>query len=220
MTSTTTLRPPIGTSFIFRIDSLSPDFDKLEPQQTAHGYWDPPFYWNAYKKQTGALYRWRDGLITLASPGTTPGQLFSCATVFTQSPSTQHLLVVEFDAQTRNVSQNGHWQNLGFNYVQHQSEDAQYSELDLGRRTSEDHLVAPPSAGRSEWMRELFTSQYRYNDQHDEVPAPKSAGLIGKLCFILAFVAFSRPAPHLHSVLTNNVRLGRWIPHGSPEHGR
>ena len=154
------------------------------------------------------------------SPGTTRGQLFSCATVFTQSPSTQHLLVVEFDAQTKNVSENGHWQTLGFNHVQHQSEDALYSELDLDCRAAEHHLVAPPRAGGSEWMNELFSSQYRYNPQHDEDPAPNSAGLIGKLCFMLALVAFSRRTSYLDSVLRNNVRLGRWVPHGSTEHGR
>ena len=159
-------------------------------------------------------------MITSVPPGTGTGQVFSCATVFTQSPSTQHLLVVEFDAQTQNVSEHGHWQSLGFNHVPHQSENALYSELDLGRRTSEDHLVAPPSQGRSEWMNELFTSQYQYNGQQDEVPAPNSAGLIGKLCFILAFVAFSRPARYLRSVLTTNVRPGQWNPHGMPEDGR
>lgn len=148
------------------------------------------------------------------------GEQYSCATVFTQSPWTGHFLVAEFDAQTRNVSEHGGWHTLGFNHVPHTSDDSEYSELDLADRCGEHHLVAPAEAGRPSWVNDLFTAQYKYNPQTDENPPQESAGLIGKLSLLLALVAFSRPATQIGPVLTNHVRLGRWEPLGTTEHGR
>lgn len=151
------------------------------------------------------------------------GEQYSCATVFTQSPWTGHFLVAEFDAQTKNVSENGGWHTLGFNHVPRtsdDSDDSEYSELDLADRCGEHHLVAPAEAGRPSWVNDLFTAQYKYNPQTDENPPQESAGLIGKLSLLLALVAFSRPATQIGPVLTNHVRLGRWESLGTTEHGR
>ncbi|MCJ1246782.1 hypothetical protein MMC30_003991 [Trapelia coarctata] len=213
-------QPPPGTAFLFRIDQLAPNWDELVAQFTEHGYWNPPFYYNAYQRAQGSLFRWKDGLVTPVAAGTTLGQQYSCATVFTQSPWTGHFLVAEFDAQTRNVSQHGGWHTLGFNHVPHPTEDSEYSELDLDNTCSEHHLVAPVNSGTPSWVNDLFTAQYKYNAQTDANPPQESAGLIGKLSLLLALVAFSRPPAHIASVLMNHVRAGRWEPLGTTEHGR
>jgi hypothetical protein len=158
-------------------------------------------------------------MITNVASNTPLGDEYACATVFTQSPSTQHFLVVEFDAETQNVSQHGDWHNLGFNHVSSGVGDTEYSELDLRDHTAEDHLVAPGPNGMQAWETELFTSQYRFNAQVDD-DAGESAGLIGKLTLLLALVAFSRPSQHIHSVLTQHVRPGQWTPLNTTEHGR
>lgn len=191
----------------------------MPAQFTSQGHWNPPFYWNAYTDTEGQLYRWKDGQITPVLSTTTKGEEYSCATVFTQATWTQHFLAVDFDARRRNVTENG-WQTLGFNHVQGPTEDSEYSELDFAQYTDQHHLAAPSVAGLPAWMHELFTSQYRYNSQHDSDPPPESAGLIGKLSLLLALVVFSRPYQHLHSVLTQHVRKGRWVAHNSNEHGR
>ncbi|MCJ1293738.1 hypothetical protein MMC34_005293 [Xylographa carneopallida] len=206
-----------SVSFNFRIDSLSPNWAALGPQQDEIGRWIPPFHWNAYHAADGNLYRWRGGRITHA-PQATPGAKYSSVTVFTQYPDTQHFLAVPFDARTQNVVENNGWRSLGFHHVEVHEDGPQYSELDFDPPSPEHHLVAPGPSGSS-WVNELFTEQYRHNINSDPNPPPESAGLIGKLTLILALVAFVRPLADLHTSLTAHVAPRQWLPYNLVSNG-
>ena len=142
---------------------------------------------------------------------------FRTATVFTQSPWTNHFLAVDFDAQRQNVSERGGWQDLGF-WHETCSNGAVYSHLDI--TTDARHLAAP---GNSAWINELFTDTYRYHAPSGAIPPPVMIGLTGKLPLLLALVAFSCKEADLDNVLTQSLSAGSWLglpPNLTPHEGR
>jgi hypothetical protein len=222
---------PAGTTFLFRTDDIEPNFQVQGPLISSTYCWTPPTHHNAYHSTNGPIYRWRDGVITLATLANTPHlasltshetclYLFRSSTIFTQVPDTPRFLAVLFDARTHNLPVQGRsWQPVMFDHVPHPANPTfLYSDVGVTRPYTQ---LAAPAATNSSWVQELFDPHYRWSEIYhgSSEPQPKSAGLIGNLSIILGLVAFSRPPGQLPAVLINNVRRGRWIPHHL-DHGR
>ena len=138
----------------------------------------------------------------------------SAATVFTQRPDTDHLLAVNFDAETRNVHEEpGGWKVLTFHH-RPDGPNNTYSYVDVVG--AEQHLAAP---GSHNWMPQLIPSIYDYQEVNiNGLPVrsrTQSAGLIGSLPLLLALAAFSAPPASL-AVAFSCVQPGTWIPHSHP----
>ena len=188
--------------------------------------WIPPDRLDAYNCHSGTLNRWKAGRIQPVTQGDiafdaelhcySPSH-FRSTTIFTQSPWTDNFLAVPFDAQKKDVCQEGGWQDLGFR-EHFRSDGSVYSYIDL---TAERwHLAAP---GTAPWMNDLFTDRYRYQSPNGAIPPPTMCGLTGKLSILLALVAFACKESDLDQVLQQSVRLGQWsgLPHGvNPHEGR
>lgn len=140
-----------------------------------------------------------------------PRFLYSAATVFTQKPDTDHLLAVDFDAETRDVNDAPQgWKVLTFDHIPN-GPSYTYSSLDL--MGGEQHLAAP---GSGQWLPQLVPAIYDYQEvDTDGRPDPsttRSAGLIGSLPLLLALAAFSAPSESLNTAFAS-VRPGMWQPH-------
>ena len=135
----------------------------------------------------------------------------SSATVFTQVPNTNHLLAVDFDAETRNVADVlGGWRILSFRHVSIDGRSA-YSSVDL--YGDKQHLAGPCS---SELVPQILPAIYDYQETdingRSIFPKVSFAGLIGSLPLLLAMAAFSAPPDELAAAL-NCVQPGFWRPH-------
>ncbi|KAI4124599.1 MAG: hypothetical protein LQ338_004718 [Usnochroma carphineum] len=189
-----------------------------QPRRTGgdgNNFWAPPNRKNAYhRNETGAkLFRWRGGTMREIPYGQPGLSSYGAATVFGQHPDTDHLLAVDFDAETRDVAeQYGGWKVLSFN---HQfllgPPESYYSFVSL---TGQEQLLAAP--GSPKWMPELLPKIYDYDSRRQTSNIPKSAGLIGQLPILFALPAFSAPPGKLSDVLTNSMRPNRWEHHGRP----
>ena len=139
---------------------------------------------------------------------------YRAATVFTQKPDTDHLLAVDFDAETRDVAEEPRgWKVLTFHHFS-VGGTGTYSYLDvLG---AEQHLAAP---GPDTWMPQLLPEIYNFQGVTTSgrplPPTTQSAGLIGSLPLLLALAAFSAPLDSL-SAAFNSVQPGMWQPHQLP----
>ena len=167
-------------------------------------------------------YRWIGGLVApiqadvTLQPTNLQHYLFGAATVFTQMPDTPHLLAVDFDAETVNVSDQTFWRPLSFNHVASGIGERTYSSVAV--IGSQQHLAAP---GARQWVPQLLPNIYDYQPRTDHegriIPPPTtSAGLIGSLPLLLALAAFSGPARQLHTILTQSLGPGVWHGHSYP----
>ena len=135
----------------------------------------------------------------------------STVTVFTQRPDTDHLLAVNFDAETRNVCEEpGGWRVLTFDHYPN-GQNGTYSYVHLVG--AEQHLAAP---GSHDWMPQLMPAIYDYQTVNVNgvpvTPRTQSAGLIGSLPLLLALAAFSAP-PNSLAAAFSRVQPGMWLPH-------
>ena len=157
------------------------------------------------------LLRWEGGRIT-EIPRNDPIQriglhAYRAATVFTQYPSTPHLLAVPFNARTNGVNlfQRG-WQCITFNHIQVGNSNSYFSYISV--RGAEQRIAAPGSA---HWMNQLLPGWYNCNDAEEMTRT--QAGLIGELPLLFALAAFSAP-PTSQDSLLGSIAPGRWIQHG------
>ena len=210
-------RNPENLSFYVRIEPLSPDYG-YGGQPIRHvdaGDWLPPNRSSGIKNGQGpiSLFRWAGGRVITVPPNdqiqatNLDRYLYRAATIFTQYPDTPHLLVVPFDARTRNVFLFGRgWQRIKFihNRVGNNS-NAYYSYIsDVG---TEPRIAAP---GSEHWIPQLLPPWYDCDPRH---ALRTQAGLIGQLPLLFALAAFSAPAKSL-GVLSSSMKPGRWMSHG------
>ncbi len=140
-----------------------------------------------------------------------PGFQYRAATVFTQKPDTDHLLAVDFDAETRDVAEEPRgWKVLTFDHVT-SGGNGTYSYVDVVG--GEQHLAAH---GPDTWLPQLMPEVYNFQavntDGRPLRPATQSAGLIGSLPLLIALAAFSAPPDSLAAAM-NSVQPGMWQPH-------
>ena len=199
-------------SFLVRIEPLSPDYNGEAIYHSGGGHWVPPntLKGNKSDKDDVTLLRWEGGrnIIVPANDAIQGVDLdkymYRAATIFTQYPSTPHLLAVPFDARTRSVSGRG-WQCITFNHIQVGNSNAYYSYIST--RGLERKLAAPAPW---HWTPELFSNWYDCDPPHE---TRAQAGLIGELPLLFALAAFSAP-PHSPEVLLSSMQPGKWISHG------
>ena len=142
----------------------------------------------------------------LQGPGL-DGNVYQTATVFTQKPDTPHLLVVPFDARTRNVQGRG-WHCITFNHNRIENSNRYYSYV--SERGAEQNIAAP---GSQRWMDQLLPRWY--DCENVEHATRTQAGLIGELSLLFALAAFSAP-PASQGLLRQFIAPRRWMSHNQP----
>lgn len=211
---------PSDLSFIFSITSVRPNYNIFHVREGP--YFVPPTTSDAFLRVEQFNYRWIGGLVAriqadvTLQPTNLQHYLFSAATVFTQMPDTPHLLAVDFDAETVNVSDRTSWRPLSFDHVRTGIAERTYSSVSV--IGSQQHLAAP---GARQWVPQLLPNIYDYQprtDDEDQIipPHTTSAGLIGSLPLLLALAVFSGPARQLDTILTHFLGPGVWLGHSYP----
>ena len=208
---------PRHLSFVFRIESLSPNYEVFPRWTTSTGAWAPPDRQEAYQSTFGTFWRWQGGRVTqipYSDPCLRAGlRPYKVASLFSQDPDTPHLLVVPFDVRTRNVSdyQRG-WLPITFDHHPiSTSSGARDYYSSVSATGSESHLAAP---GQGFWMPQLLPQWYNYRAPPNS-RARVHAGLIGNLPILLALAAFSVPAVNLAEAM-KSIQPGAWAPHRHP----
>lgn len=205
-------------SFYFKIEGLAPDYN-VQPNRAQHhplGFWAPPDNQNAYISTTPFYFLWYGGTVTLVQNLPSILQRYGEATIFSQKNDSDHLLAVDFNARSRNVSHapGGGWKRLSFDHVQ-LTNGSTYSKINLFG--CERHLAAP---GSPHWVPQLLPREYDYQrtgpNDHPIQSDTTSAGLIGSLPILLSLAAFSAPRDCLPAVLTQCIAPGAWRPHPMP----
>ncbi|KAL8727514.1 MAG: hypothetical protein Q9181_005686 [Wetmoreana brouardii] len=215
---------PSDISCLVLYEPLEANYNKQHIRQGTNGgnrYWAPPNKKNAYHRNETSpkLFRWIGGRVQVPAANDVSRQRkldeykYAVATVFTQWPDTDHLLAVDFDAETSDVCEEyGGWKVLSFRHVP-QDGTRTFSYVELAG--DQQRLAAP---GSREWMPQLLPQIYNY-DSTLAVNRTTSAGLIGSLPILFALPAFSARADGLSQVLTSGLMPNRWLPHTS-NHGR
>ena len=214
-------------SFIISIEALQPNYE-LEPVRvTGNGFWTPPDVCDAFFRGPMTAFRWQNGCFSRLSVPTTTGKAkdcLRCATVFTQMPSTPHVLAVDFDAELSSVKEApGGWKILSFDHVKAQESDAVLLSIQLFG--SERHIAAPCPPH----LRQILPSVYDWQAELDTegrrvTKPPIFGGFVGKLPLLIALAAFSAPPSWLERTLMQCIRPGAWVPHSQesghrPERG-
>ena len=204
-------------SFLFKIEPVEPNFQAQSRRTSAQNFWEPPNIRQAYRRFSRPLYRWKGGYVS-SIPASEQAQLqtakiFRAATVFTQSPGTDHLLAVNIDAQRRSVGSDRSWRTLSFDYRRIGSSN-QY-RFYVCPEAPRARLSTP---GPANWMPQLLPTCYnppvQPNPQGQVVAATHvNAGLIGKLPILIALAAFSAPCNQQQQVLMSSIRPNAWHPH-------
>lgn len=209
---------PLDLSFVVKVDEILPNFEKTPPlpEFNVQGLFLPPKQRNSYDSGSGRYFRFKHGCFDALGPDPVEKKLhvsalalYSAATVFSQAPHTDHLLLVRFDARLEDVSVWNEWTSLTFDYKEKNSSSS-YASL-IGDQYELSAPIPP------EWNN-LIPQPYRYQKKIDAEgrivqPNTKFAGLIGNLPLLVALAAFSAPRDNLDEVLKNHIRGGRWIPH-------
>ena len=219
--------PLDGISFIISIEALQPNYE-LEPVKTSNnGFWTPPDVCDAFFRGPITAFRWRNGLLGRIDVAATTGKAkdyLRCATVFTQMPSTSHVLAVDFDAELTSVKESSEsWKPLSFDHIKDRKSDAVVSSIELFG--SEKHIAAPCPPH----LRQILPSIYDWQPKLDSAGCqttkpPIFAGFIGKLPLLIALAAFSALPSSLERTMVQCIRRGVWVPHSQdsghrPERG-
>lgn len=206
---------PQHLSFIFLIEALHPDYQVQPINFTTTSAWRPPTIRGAYTSSPGTFWWWRGGRVTPVPPNdpviTSGLTTYRTATVFSQYPSTAHLLVVPFDARTRNVNEHRPgWPPISFYHEELGSDAEEVREFysSVSAVGPETHIAAP---GQAFWMPQLLNTSYNYSAGHHSRPR-RHAGLTGSLPILLALAIFSAPEINLAEAMSS-LQPGAWRPH-------
>ena len=208
---------PKNLSFLFRVDSLLPNFDAEPYRATQQGTWDPPNKSHLYTRKNGDLYRWLGGRVQLVPPddrvkGIKALTKFGAATVFTTNPN---LLAVNFDAGEAHVCSNGGWRPLSF---KHYGSSAESPKRYLSFVDPEALHPRMPAPGAAHWTPQLIPHVYNWQEQSNSQGLPSAPprindGLVGKLPVLIAIAVFSAPSRKMNDVLTNHIWPNQWRLH-------
>lgn len=183
-----------------------------------NGFFCPPVHKDGFYKDPAVWFRWQGGRIVEVQQNTlSPSPLVrhSVATVFSQKPSTDHLMTVNINALERDVVAYAPWRVLSFEHIPKSNTNSTYSYVKyLG---GEEHLAA---RGSNDWMGQLLPFDYNYQQTNIEgYPSPSetsSAGLVGSLPILIALAAFSAPRANLVQALTGSMLPRTWRRHAFP----
>ncbi|KAL9104576.1 MAG: hypothetical protein Q9163_000498 [Psora crenata] len=208
---------PKNSTFLFRIEPLRPNFDVQQRQTNKHGFWDPPTNRAAYKSGPGSLYQWSDGRAQRVpeNDGVQRQMLqpFGAVSVFTQRPSTDHLLAVNFDVRETAVSTQGGWRPLSFRRRSMASKNHYLTYIDPNGTS---YNMPAPDTGH--WIPQLLPPCYNpgaQSDAHGRLVAPTTVngGLIGRLPLLIALAGFSAPESKMSAVIEQCIRPNTWRRH-------
>jgi len=136
----------------------------------------------------------------------------SAATVFTQNPSSHHLLAVACDAQTVDLYRPEQvWRDLSFDHIGASDRGGTYSYLTIA---GDQRRIAAPAT--SHWANQLLLPVYNYQASEANPQGPSrttNAGLIGRLPLLLALAVFTCPESVLAQVLIVCMQPGAWRKH-------
>ena len=204
---------PLNLSFVVKVEEIRPngihhDRSSDHPQ----GFFLPPNRRDGYDSGRSILLRFHHGVFNiLMSAKYSALEKYSATTVFSQASSTDHLLMVPFDARIRDVaSYSCDWRSLSF-YHKMGSSSSTYASLQcLG---DQDGLPAPVPLS---WN-QLIPRPYRFPtldfDGKSVLPTTSLAGLGGDLPLLIALIAFSAVPSRLSTVLEHHVSKGTWRSH-------
>lgn len=220
-----TAMPP---SFLFIVNELptndDPDVAGSVPPRMDHGRYYPPVVAQGFLAQTpGHVFRWRDGLVSLAEgyiwslqpDGYAQGRIYAnslntgvvwpeyyrTATVFYCNHFAK-FFTARGDTSTRDsLDPEDSWHPLSFFH-----ENSNVSYVD---HSGDQEFLAVRHAS---WIEQLLPNTYRRHSKN----GPASGGLAGLLPIVIALVAFScLNRDELYRVLINDRawRGHRWVPH-------
>ena len=189
---------------------------KIRHAEPDERYWLPPNEKDAFNPiEGGTFFRWMGGrLAPTGQIDRTNLTEFDATTVFTQRPSTAHLLAVPFDARKKSVCKTIHgWQPISFDHIKISDigDGRSYYFSSITKLGSEGHICAP---GPSHWVPQLLDPQY-----DNSMPMNKRVhvGMIGDLPLLFAIAALSAPkTASLGAILQQCLQPGVWRPHGYP----
>lgn len=218
--SPTTSKPSaisVEPSFIVKIEEIRPNqVHANRSLDHPQGFFLPPDRRNGYDTKSGHTFRYAyQNNVLQAAPSDAVNiqalEIYRSATIFSQATSTDHLLMVPFDARTRNVANHTHdWRSISFNHKGRTSTSTYASLAFIGEK---ENLPAPLPPG---WN-QLIPRPYRFpasdGDGNTIQSTTSFGGLIGELPLLIALAAFSSVPNALSATLVNHTRGGRWRPH-------
>lgn len=211
---------PPHLSFIVAIEPIAPNFDVQLPRISRPGLWIPPDECGAFRQTNEChTFRWQGGRIMgyhskkmLIEDIRHEFKKHQAATIFTQSPSSPHLLAVPFDVRMRGIRAWKYtWKPVSFDHV---STEKKNHYLSYVSTSGDQQRIAAPAS--SHWKNQLLRPIYDYatsTSRQEKQPAPSQAGLIGNLTLLIALAAFSAPDKALGPVLEDCMRPGVWRRH-------
>ncbi|KAI9765510.1 MAG: hypothetical protein M1840_007336 [Geoglossum simile] len=218
---------PSPISFLFQVSDLRVDYNHHMPRADGPpGNWLPPDNREPFEITYGPLYSWEDGKVnSLQLPGNTPADIrYACgsnmvehstASAFFQQ-QTGKMLTVPFNVAEVNFTSTPYdWRTIGFSHREVRlAAPGGVGNLSILDFTGEERLAAP---GSTPWVGELLPTVYDYyRSPTPGATTPVSAGLCGKLCLVLALLAFSCTRDRVDRVLRYSFKRGFYQAHGSP----
>ena len=208
---------PPYLSFVAKIEEIRPnDMQPSRMQDHPQGFFLPPDRRDAYDTRSHYILRFSGGRFhdftnddAFCATEMVP---YDSATLFSQAPNTDHLLMVPFDARKRNISSCEYgWRCPVFDHITEMSPKTFASVTFVGGEAGLPAHAPPP------WS-QLIPAPYLYQVTDDikgrlVQPSCIFAGLIGSLPLLVALAAFSAPPDKLTATMMNSVQGGRWRAH-------
>lgn len=181
----------------------------------SNGFWWPPLEKSKFSEKSREQFRWKNGDIRQLTGSDKKSESgldkFKTATVFTQWPDSQQLLILNKDATRHDVEAPSSWRSLSF---EHQHVQGNLYRTKLKHGGSQRLLAAPFNPS----VKQLIPQTYKYAPGHDQqghsLPSTRqNGGLIGDLAILFAIGAFSAPIAQVSGVLGSSMHRNKWERH-------
>ena len=180
------------------------------------GFWWPPLEKSKFSAGAREQFRWKNGDIRQLTGSEKQSESgldkFRTATVFTQWPHSQQLLILNKDATRQDVEAPSSWRSLSF---EHQHVEGNLYRTKVKHGGSQRLLAAPFNPS----VKQLIPQTYKYAPGHDQqglsLPSTRrNGGLIGDLAILFAIGAFSAPTAQASDALKFSMHRNKWERHG------